>query len=111
MIWKVYVIQSVIIFNFDNKTRHLRFESMERLNSMGLQPDINNYKCVYCAPLADDMTLDKIFYILNMERPSDFLGHSLSISDVIVLQRNGTKTAYYIDTFSFKELPTFIAQA
>lgn len=47
--------------------------------------------------------LERIFTRFNINRPEDFKGHSLSVSDVIVL--NGT--AYYTDSFGFKKLSNF----
>ena len=44
------------------------------------------------------------------EMPSDFTGHSLSVSDVIVLECEGVSKAYYCDSFGFKEIPSFIEQ-
>ncbi len=41
--------------------------------------------------------------------PADFRGHSLSVSDIIVLHQDGVNTAYYVDTFGFKQVPVFTA--
>lgn len=54
---------------------------------------------------------ESLFRIFNTdEMPSDFTGHSLSVSDVIVLECDGVSKAYYCDTFGFKEIPSFIKQ-
>ena len=45
-----------------------------------------------------------IFYIFNMRRPEDFQGRSLSVSDVIELNRNGQKQFYYCDICGFSRL-------
>jgi hypothetical protein len=48
--------------------------------------------------------LETIFYIFNMRTPDDFTGHSLSVSDIIELNRNGSKQFYYCDTCGFSRL-------
>ena len=46
-----------------------------------------------------------IFHIFNMRRPEDFKGHSLSMSDVVELNRNGRKNFYYCDMTGFVRVP------
>lgn len=48
-------------------------------------------------------TLEDLFVIFNMSRPSDFRGHSLSVSDVVYLDGK----YYYCDSFEYKELTNF----
>lgn len=55
----------------------------------------------------DEETLEQIYYKFNVNHPADFKGHSLSMSDVVVLQKDGHRTAWYCDTFGFKEVPGF----
>ena len=47
---------------------------------------------------------ETIFHIFNMRRPADFKGHSLSMSDVIELNRDGRKQFYYCDMCGFTRL-------
>ncbi|MBQ8952418.1 MAG: hypothetical protein IJ065_14890, partial [Eubacterium sp.] len=66
-----------------------------------------NYDVVYSAPLVpqmleqenggDSSTLERIFEIFNINRPDDFKGHSLSVSDVVVIVKDDNITPYYID--------------
>ena len=92
------------------ETRHIRFESYERLAKTGLKPDFKNYDKMYEADismLSGKSTGEKLefaFYTFNMERPEDFKGHSLSVSDMVVLD----DTAYYVDSVGFKPLKDFI---
>ena len=37
-----------------------------------------------------------------------FKGHSLSVSDVVVLHQNGRDTAHYVDSFGYKDVPEFL---
>ena len=75
-------------------TRDLRFEPLEQVKAAGLRVDRENYELVYTAPLSDTDTLEDIFVRFNMDRPQDFTGHSLSMSDVIVLHRGEQETAH-----------------
>lgn len=92
------------------ETRHIRFESYERLAKTGLKPDFKNYDKMYEADISmlsgksTGEKLESAFYTFNMERPEDFKGHSLSVSDMVVLD----DTAYYVDSVGFKPLKDFI---
>ena len=76
-----------------------------------------NYELVYSAslPQADvrDQTaiLESLYARFNLDRPEDFHGHSLSVSDVIALKQNGRLSCYYTDSFGFQRLPDFIPPA
>lgn len=87
-------------------TRDLRFEPLSKLPQA---PDMANYDKVYTAPLESGVTLDKIYFTFNMDRPEGFTGHSLSVSDVVVMNRDGKETAFYVDSKGFQELPQFLA--
>lgn len=102
--FEIYQIRRV------EETRHTRFESYERLAKAGLKPDFKNYDKMYEADISmlsgksTGEKLESAFYTFNMERPEDFKGHSLSVSDVVVLD----DTAYYVDSVGFKPLKDFI---
>lgn len=96
--------------------RDYRFEGMERLNSIGLTVERENYELVYTAPLADfsgdkDHALNKLYEQFNINHPADFTGHSLSVSDIVALKIDGTVSSHYVDSFGFKELPQFLEPA
>ena len=80
------------------------FRSLERLQEKGLAVDPANYEKVYTAPLTPDMSLERIFEKFNFDRPEDFKGHSLSVSDVVVLHQNGKDTAHYTDSIGFVDI-------
>ena len=90
-----------------DETRDFRFESLDRLESRGLDVDRNNYNLVYSAPLSDGDTLDTLYAKFNVDHPEDFTGHSLSMSDVVVIQQDGNAIAHYVDSIGFSELPDF----
>jgi antirestriction protein ArdC len=88
-----------------NETREIRFEPLDRLQQ---PPDLANYEKIYAAPLDNGITLEKIYADFNIDRPKDFTGHSLSVSDVVVVNRDGKESAFYVDSVGFKELPNFL---
>ena len=94
-----------------DETRDLRFEPLERLTRMGHRVDPANYELVYAAPFTPGETLETIYRDLNVDRPDNFRGHSLSMSDVVVLREYGTDTAHYCDSVGFAEVPQFLAPA
>ena len=92
------------------ETRDYRFEPYERLQAAGLTVDRANYDLVYTAPLNQNTSLEDICRTFNIDHPKDFKGHSLSVSDVVVLHQNGQDTAHYVDSFGFTQVPEFFIQ-
>ncbi|CUU82697.1 Domain of uncharacterised function (DUF955) [Campylobacter hyointestinalis subsp. hyointestinalis] len=88
----------------DNAARDYHFRPLEELQGKGLAVNMGNYDKVYDAALTPDMSLGRIFEKFNFDRPEDFKGHSLSVSDVVVLHQNGTDTAYYVDSSTFVDV-------
>lgn len=80
------------------------FRPLEEIQGKGLTADPANYEKIYTAPLMLDMRLERIFEKFNFDHPEDFKGHSLSVSDVVVLHQSGTDTAYYTDSISFVDI-------
>ena len=93
-----------------DETRNYHFEPYDRLQAAGLAVDRANYELVYTAPLAPGTSLDDIFTRFNIDHPKDFKGHSLSVSDVVVLHQDGQDTAHYVDRGDFKQIPEFLQE-
>ena len=93
-----------------DETRDFRFEPYDRLQATGLAVDPANYDLIYTAPLAPDMSLDDIFTRFNIDHPADFKGHSLSVSDVVVLHQAGQDTAHYVDSVGYQQVPEFLRE-
>ena len=91
-----------------DNTRGFRFEPYDYLTAKGYAADMTNYELVYTAELAAGTSLEDIYTRFNVNHPQDFKGHSLSVSDIVVLHQNGQDTAYYVDSIGFKELPEFL---
>ena len=99
------------IYQMDTGGEHTyQFMGFESAQKLGYSIDGKDYRMVYAAPWTPTITLDDIFERFNINRPNDFHGHSLSVSDVIVINRTAETKAYYVDSFGFEELPNFIQQ-
>ena len=94
----------------DEATQDLRFEPYDRLIATGHEVDRANYDLVYTAPLTEDMTLNTIWEKFNIDHPKDFKGHSLSVSDVVVLHQDGQDAAHFVDSVGFREVPEFLQE-
>ena len=93
-----------------DETRDFRFEPYDRLQAAGNVVDRANYELVYSAPLAPETSLEDIYTRFNIDHPKDFKGHSLSVSDVVVLHQNGQDTAHYVDSIGFQQVPEFLQE-
>lgn len=88
-----------------------KFLSYERTKKLGVPIRGADYKTIYSGEMNEDLSqedaLDKLYFLFNSDsRPNAFAGHSLSISDVVVLDE---KDAYYVDIIGFKKLPCFLS--
>ncbi len=91
-----------------DETLDYRFEPLDAIRRNGLSVDPANYELVYTAPLTERDDLESIYTRFNIDRPADFKGHSLSVSDIVVLHQGGSDTAYYCDRFGFSQVPEFL---
>lgn len=87
-----------------------RFEPLDRLEQYGRKLEKANYDLIYTAPLQEGQSLDDIYEEFNLYHPKDFRGHSLSVSDIVLMHRNGENHSYYVDRFGFQEVPQFQEQ-
>ena len=101
----------------EQETTDVRFEPFARLEQMGKTPNPAHYEVVYFANnpayfygMSNAEALEELYLTFNLKCPPDFRGHSLSVSDVVVLNREGQAGAFYVDRIGFKELPGFLKQ-
>ena len=87
-----------------------RFMGLDYVEKKGITVTRADYDLIYAAPLTEKDTLDGIYERFNIQRPADFTGHSLSVSDVVVLNDGSTVKAYYVDSIGFAELPEFFKE-
>ena len=91
-----------------NETLDYRFEPLDAIRNNGLSVKPENYELVYTAPLTEQDSLESIYTRFNINHPADFKGHSLSVSDIVVLHQDGENTAHYCDRFGFSQVPEFL---
>ena len=89
------------------ETRDFRYMAMDYLEMKGIPVLKENYELVYTGELKEGMSLDDIFTEFNIDHPADFTGHSLSVSDVVVLHQDGENTGHYVDSLGYREIPEF----
>jgi hypothetical protein len=99
--------------NLEN-ARDLLFMDSVYLRQKHLAVDGRNYNPVYQGEVngsgqSTAEILDSIYERFNLHHPDDFRGHSLSVSDIVVLREDGRDQAYYVDSFGFMEVPEFFA--
>ncbi len=99
-----------------------RFEGTEALKRMGItkynldaiKPE--NYNLIYVGELSElqrrsqGETLEAVYEKFNIDHPEDFRGHSLSVSDIVVLHENGENSAHFVDSVGFTGLPDFMRE-
>ena len=109
---KEFGINTYMVYQLQggDKTLDLRFEPLDSIKAMGHTVDAANYELVYAAPFTPGETLETIYQDLNRDRPDNFHGHSLSVSDVVVLREYGKETAYYCDRSDFVQVPEFLQE-
>ena len=100
--------------------RDLRFAGTAELLKRGILSDDfreiqpENYNLVYTGQFSDIQgqlqgeKLNALFEKFNINHPADYKGHSLSVSDIVVLHENGKNSAHFVDSFGFTELPNFM---
>lgn len=105
--FKIYQLPS------GEKYHGVRFEDMEQLRKNGVQLNHDDYELVYEGEVGEfrgNATLEALYTQFNTKHPEDFRGHSLSVSDVIVISVDGKDTAYFCDSFGFTEMPEFFRE-
>ena len=94
----------------DGEGRKYLFMGTDYLKKQGFSVEYDDYRMVYSDVLGENETLDSLYEKFNIGHPLDFTGHSLSVSDVVAIKRDGEVTAHYVDSFGYTELPEFFSQ-
>lgn len=89
-------------------TEKLLCQGMDALKYQGNSVERENYNLVYTNHLYPADTLESIYARFHQDRQPDFDGPSLMVSDVIVMNREGVRSAYYVDNLGFRELKDFL---
>ena len=90
--------------------QYYAFEPLDRLRDHNRKVEFDNYSKIYGGKLAENESLEDIYVRFNVNRPEDFTGHSLSVSDIVVIKDNGQEKAYYCDSWGFAEVPEFLSK-
>lgn len=102
--------------------RQFQFAGTESLKRRGIIKDNldaikpENYNLVYVGELSElqgrtqSATLEMVFEKFNIDHPADYKGHSLSVSDIVVLHEDGKNSAHFVDSFGFTGLPDFMRE-
>lgn len=96
--------------NTESKDVPYKFMGMDFVKDHGMEVTAEDYKCTYSGILHDSVSLDELYSIFNQNHPADFKGHSMSVSDVVIVNRDGDINAFYVDSFGFADLPDFVRQ-
>lgn len=96
----------------DPELAELRFMNSQYLREHGLEPAFDHYEAVYSGSLSSDGStearLDDLYMKFNTAHPQDYTGHSLSVSDIVVLRQQGAVSSHYVDSVGFVQLPAFL---
>lgn len=82
--------------------------ALDNGNTLFIQTCDSGYDYTLYGP--DHTALEDIYRTFNVDYPADFKGHSLSVSDVVVLHQNGQDTAHYCDSVGFQQVPEFLQE-
>ena len=88
--------------------REYEFMDMDFIERHGYQVKKEDYQLIYSDELHDGDTLESMYEKFNIAHPADYTGHSLSVSDIVVLNEDGDVKSYFVDSISFRELPDFL---
>lgn len=92
----------------DQRFDLVKYMPCDFMEKHGVEAIKSNYHLIYVGKLTEGLSLDDIFFIFNADRPEDFHGHSLSVSDVVVLHENGRNLAYYVEPVGFWGIDYFL---
>ena len=107
--------------------RDFHFAGTESLKRRGIIKDNldaikpENYNLVYVGELSElskdfirlqtqGDKLEALYEKFNIDHPADYRGHSLSVSDIVVLHEDGKNSAHFVDSFGFTGIPDFMRE-
>lgn len=86
-----------------------KFLSYRELLREGFDFDLSKYTAVGSGYVNQrdtaESTLEKIYCLLNQrEKPANYCGRSLSVSDMVYIRQGGEGGLYYVDAIGFRKL-------
>lgn len=94
--------------DLDRDEKRVAFMSLSyAMQNGGVDPGI--YDCVYDGSVAGDKylnDLERVFEIFNIDKPADYFGRSMSVSDVVqIIDAGETERGfYYCDNIGFAKI-------
>ncbi len=92
------------------EARQLHFMNSEFLARHDLTVDLDNYARVYASDLKPGTTLEDLYTQFNLNHPEDYRGHSMSVSDLVILNQGGETAAFFCDSIGFTDVSDFVVQ-
>lgn len=92
------------------------YQSIEDNKKQGVKLNQEDYDLIYegnwneLKGISAEDKLNSIWTEFNTDLPVDFKGHSLSVSDVIIVGNEDIQTAHYVDRFGFTDFPEFFKE-
>ena len=73
--------------------------------------NLKDYRYIYSGEIESDDPLEDLFFKFNMDHPNDYRGHSLSVSDVVLLgnEETGSSNWYYCNSMGWKDLTKIVS--
>lgn len=97
-----------VIYQLKPTERDRMFVNFDDLDS---PPVREQYEPVYIGELPQGANtgqkLESLYQTFNLERPADFTGHSMSVSDLVVVKQAGVVSAHFCDAAGFVPAPDF----
>ena len=90
------------------ENRQIRFRPYRALQEKGIQIQYTDYEQVYLARMQPGDEPEQIRRRFNEKLPCTFHGHSISVSDVLVLNKDGVVVSYYVEKDGFTVITGFI---
>ncbi len=93
------------------ENRQMRFRPYSALQEKGIQIRCRDYEQVYLAQMQPGDGPEQIRKRFERKLPRTFHGHSISVSDVLVLNKAGIVTSYYVEKEGFAVIAGFIRRS
>ena len=90
------------------KNREKRFHPYHELQEKGISVQYGDYEQVYFGRMQPDDTPEDIRRQFDKKMPRTCRGHAISVGDVLVLNKGGAVTSYYVEKTGFTVLTGFI---
>ena len=90
------------------ENRQMRFRTYSALQEKGIQIQCKDYEQVYLGRMQPEDGPEQIRKRFERKLPRSFHGHSISVSDVLVLNKAGVVTSYYVEKEEFTVIAGFI---